>query len=161
MFNDKYRPSILTVIKGDGTECPLPDETLQLTVEVYDLDSEDGSGRNQNGRMFRDRIAVKRKVNASWGLLTAEEMSRIMQATEEEFFSLIYPDPVTGEGREIECYVGDRSTPLMRCNPYNVAEPLLSLKKHADENGKNYYYDLHKNLSGCLWSGLNMNFIER
>ena len=158
MFNQKYRPSILTIIKSDGAVCPLPDETLQITVDVYDLDSEDGSGRNQNGVMFRDRIAVKRKVNASWGLLTNDQIKYILQAAEEEFFTLIYPDPFEGEGKEIECYVGDRSAPLKMCDPYNVAEPYFAQNQYPDTYVKNPYTS---RLTGCLWSGLTLNFIER
>lgn len=36
-----------------------------LTWDIYDLDSEDGAGRNQQGEIFRDRVAVKRKLNCT------------------------------------------------------------------------------------------------
>ena len=51
-----------------------------MTWDLYDLDSEDGAGRNQSGEMFRDRVAVKRKVNCTWGPLEPYEMSELLQA---------------------------------------------------------------------------------
>lgn len=134
--------SILTVIKSDQSQYLLPDDTLKITVEIYDLDSEDGSGRNQNGVMFRDRVAVKRRVNCQWGILDRDQMKLILQATDEEFLTLTYPDPYAGESRQIECYVGDRSAPLMLCDPASVGTAGNALGE-------------------CLWSGLTMNFIER
>lgn len=41
-----------------------------LEFQVYDLDGEEGSGRNQNGEMFRDRKAVKRKIVCTFNGLT-------------------------------------------------------------------------------------------
>ena len=47
----------------------------KLTWDIYDLDSEDGAGRNQEGLMFRDRVAVKRKINCTWPPMEPMDMS--------------------------------------------------------------------------------------
>lgn len=106
----------------------------ELTWDIYDLDSEDGAGRNQEGYMFRDRIAVKRKLNCKWGAMEPEEMSVLLKAMDDVFFTMRYPDAHDGTYREGEFYVGDRSTPLYVWN-----------------NEKQKY----------LWEGLSANFIER
>jgi hypothetical protein len=107
-------------------------QTLQW--DLYDLDSEDGAGRNQEGYMFRDRVAVKRKLNCTWAAMTNEEISALLKAMDDVFFTIRYPDAHDGTYREGEFYVGDRSTPLYVWN-----------------NEKQKY----------LWEGLSANFIER
>ena len=105
-----------------------------LTWDIYDLDSEDGAGRNQEGIMFRDRVAVKRKLNCTWPPMDDHEMSKLLKAMSDVFFTIRYPDAFDGAYREGEFYVGDRSTPMYMWNA---------------EKGK------------YLWQGLSANFIER
>ena len=105
-----------------------------LTWDIYDLDSEDGAGRNQEGLMFRDRVAVKRKLNCTWPPMEPYEMAVLLQAMFNVFFTIHYPDAHDGTYREGEFYVGDRSTPMYVWN---------------NEKGK------------YMWEGLTANFIER
>lgn len=72
-----------------------------LEFQVYDLDGEEGSGRNQNGEMFRDRKAVKRKVVCTFNGLTDAMASKLLKAVEPVFFSLEYPDPVESKRKTI------------------------------------------------------------
>lgn len=105
-----------------------------LKWDIYDLDSEDGAGRNQLGEMFRDRVAVKRKLNCTWVAMEPAEMSALLKAMDEVFFTLSYPDAHDGIYREGTFYVGDRSTPMYMWN---------------NEKGK------------YLWEGLSASFIEK
>ena len=105
-----------------------------LTWDIYDLDSEDGTGRNQEGEMFRDRVAIKRKLNCTWGPLEPYEMSALLKAMDNVFFTVRYPDAHDGAYREGTFYVGDRSVPMYMWN-----------------NEKQKF----------LWEGLSANFIER
>ena len=105
-----------------------------LKWDIYDLDSEDGAGRNQEGLMFRDRVAVKRKLNCTWAPMEPFEMSVLLKAMDNVFFTLRYPDAHDGTYRTGEFYVGDRSTPMYVWN-----------------NEKQKF----------LWEGLTANFIER
>ena len=104
-----------------------------LKWDLYDLDSENG-GRNQLGEMFRDRVAVKRKLSCTWPPMEPAEMAALLQAMDAVFFTLRYPDAHDGAYREGEFYVGDRSTPMYVWN-----------------NEKQKF----------LWEGLSANFIER
>ena len=123
---------VLKVTKANGTEKarPAPEE---LKWSISDLDA-DSTGRNQNGELFRDRVAAKRKIECTWLPLSADKMAELLQAVEDSFFDLQYPDAMTGGNRTMTCYVGDRSTPVMR---------------YDQESGK------------WMWGGLSMNFIER
>ena len=85
----------------------LPEPTI-LQPGIQDLDSEDGTGRNQTGTMFRDRIAIKRSIHCEWGVLSRAEMSALLTAISGASFSLTYPDPQTGTMKTISAYVGDR-----------------------------------------------------
>ena len=109
-------------------------DPIELTWDIYDLDSEDGAGRNQKGEMFRDRVAVKRKLNCKWGPMEPDEMSKLLKAMDKVFFTIRYPDAHDGTYKTGTFYVGDRSTPL-----------------YMWSNEKKKY----------LWSGLTANFIER
>lgn len=122
---------VLTVTKASGAVKALP-APAEIKWSISDLDA-DGTGRNQNGDLFRDRVATKRKLECTWLPQTSENMSSLLQAVEDTFFTLSYPDALTGGTRSMVCYVGDRSTPIMR----------------PDANGT------------WLWGELSMNFIER
>lgn len=98
-------------------------------VSISDVDGE--TGRNARGDMVRDRVAVKRKLECEWGLLSQTEMSTLLTAVKSEFFTVSYPDPEVGIVSRT-FYVGDRSAPA---------------------------YSWANNLKP--WSGLSMNFIER
>lgn len=122
--------AILTVTKAGGTVVYLPDPQ-EMSVGVYDVDA-DGSGRDQSGTMFRDRVAVKQKVECKFPPLSWSEVSTILNAIEDQFFTLTYPDPKQGSNRSMTCYVGDRTAPVLRA------------------------------VSGdYLWGNLAVNFIER
>lgn len=115
------------MLKINGVAVATP---KSLSVEVMDLDAE--SGRNANGSLIRDRIAVKRKINAEWPAMSMSEMSTLLQAVTGVFFEVEYPDPLEGAMLTKTFYVGDRSTPVA-----------------IVRNGQ------------VLWEGVSMNFIER
>jgi len=105
-----------------------------MSWDLYDLDSEEGAGRSQDGLMHRDRVAVKRKLNCTWAPMEPYEMSVLLKAMDDVFFTMRYPDAHDGTYREGTFYVGDRSAPLYVWN----------------EQKQKY-----------LWEGLTANFIER
>lgn len=122
--------SILSIEKKDGTVISLPSPS-ELTWSIQDIDGETTT-RNQNGELFRDRVAVKRKLTCSWAPLSPDKCASLLSAVIDEFFKITYPDALTGKSRTMTAYVGDRTAPMYSC------------------------------LEGKpLWKGLSMNFIER
>lgn len=104
--------AILVVKKADNTTVSLP-APQELQWQISDLDA-DGTGRNQNGDMFRDRVAVKRKISVKWPPLSKSDAATLLQAVEDPFFQLTYPDAKTGANRTMWCYCGDRTAPALR-----------------------------------------------
>ena len=100
----------MALLRINETDLPAP---TVLQAGIQDLDSEDGSGRNQAGDMFRDRVTVKRKVHCEWGALNKAEMKKVLSAMSGVSFSLTYPDPQEGALKTITAYVGDRTTPML------------------------------------------------
>lgn len=98
-------------------------------VGIADIDS--NTGRNANGTIVRDRIAVKRKLECEWGMLTQNEIQELLNAVAPVFFNIQYMDPQLGLTTKT-FYVGDRTSPA-----YSFNEKLKP------------------------WSGLKMNFIEK
>lgn len=95
----------MALLKIENTNLPTP---TVLQPGIQDLDSEEGTGRNQSGTMFRDRVAVKRTVHCEWGILNKTEMAGLLQAMSPASFSLTYPDPQEGSLKTITAYVGNR-----------------------------------------------------
>ncbi|MBF0779799.1 MULTISPECIES: DUF6711 family protein [unclassified Granulicatella] len=98
-------------------------------VSISDIDGE--SSRNARGQIIRDRVAIKRKIECEWGMLTQFEIQQILAAVINEFVTVQYPDPQLGMVTKT-FYVEERSSPAYSWN--NHLKP---------------------------WSGLKMSLIER
>lgn len=102
-------------IRTGGTDAnptwsDLPDP-MTMEYSVYDLDSEDGAGRDQDGTMFRDRRAVKEKLTCTFPPMVGADLTRMLQLVTEPFFIARFYSPYTGAYRTAEMYVGDRTSP--------------------------------------------------
>lgn len=115
------------MLKINGTLIKYPTE---FQVDIADIVN---ATRNASATMNIDKIATKRKLTCSWGPLTNTEISTLLTAASASvFFTVDYPDPLTGANRSSTFYVGDRSAPVC-------------------------YY-----INGTpFWKGLKMNFIEQ
>lgn len=105
-------------------------EPSVFTVEILDIDGE--TNRNAKGEIIRDRIAVKRKLSLEWNALTQAEISTILNAISNVFFTVTYLDAKDGVVTKT-FYVGDRSAPLYTLNAAGQV----------------------------IWKGLKCNFIEK
>lgn len=121
----------MNILKIDGTEIQNP---VSLQWQESDLDSSEGSGRNQYGDTFRDRIAVKKKISVTFPPMNDLDMSILLQAISPVFFDLEYPDPKLGKANSMTVYVSDRSVPV-------------------------YMYD--KTIKQWIWQGMSVDFIEK
>ena len=114
-------------MKINGTEIKTPSS---MTLTISDIDGD--SYRNALGETIRDRIAVKRKIELEWKTLSSAEISKLLTAVKNTFFSVSYLDAVTGTTITKTFYVGDRTAPV-----YSLVD------------GKE------------RWTNLKMNFIEK
>lgn len=97
-------------LKINGVDIASTPSSFQVTV--LDLDDGEASVRTADGKMNRDRIAVKRKIEMTWGPTNWADTSAILRAIENEFFEFTYPDPATGRFETKTFYVGDRVSPF-------------------------------------------------
>jgi hypothetical protein len=85
----------------------------EFTVTALDIDNGESTARTADGTLSRDRIAVKRQIDMSWGKLTWAEISGILQAMAGVFFDFYYPDPMDGIYTTRTFYVGNRTAPAL------------------------------------------------
>lgn len=99
-----------TVLKINGTAYA----PKTIAVNVADVDYE--SGRNQQGKMVRDRRrggkSAVRTIQVTFPPLSPKEMSNLLKDMGASKFSVYYPDPYLGDYRTAQCYAGDRSVPM-------------------------------------------------
>lgn len=84
----------------------------EFSVTPLDIDNGESTVRTANGTLNRDRVAVKRQIDMSWGILTWPQVSSILQAMSGVFFDFYYPDPMTGTYVTKSFYVGNRPCPV-------------------------------------------------
>lgn len=114
----------------NGQEIAAYPSTFQVTV--LDLDDGNSSVRTANGTLNRDRVAVKRQIDMTFGVLTEQQISGVLQAIGNVFFDFSYPDPMAGGTITKNVYVGNRVAPFA-----------------VDSNGT------------VLWNGLKLTLTER
>ena len=68
--------------------------------------------QNALGETLIDRVAVKREIPMEYGALTNTEISAILTAVSGVFFSVDYPDPMTGAERTMVARVKECSAPM-------------------------------------------------
>jgi hypothetical protein len=118
----------MATIKINGSEMPEP---FSFQWDIEDLDSEN-SGRTADGKMSRDRIAVKVKLSVKWVQLDSSKISKILNAVKDKFFTVTYPDALLGTVTTKTFYVGSRSAPM-----------------YTNKDGK------------PIWESIEMNFTEQ
>ncbi|BCG57490.1 DUF6711 family protein [Paenibacillus sp. URB8-2] len=103
-----------------------------FSVTPLDLDDGDATVRTADGTLNRDRVAVKRQIDMTFGVLTWAEISSVLKAMSGVFFDFYYPDPMTGKYETKSMYVGNRPSPAA-----------------VSKNGQ------------ILWNGLKVTLTER
>lgn len=83
-----------------------------FTVTTMDLDDGESSVRTADGTLNRDRIAVKRQIEMTWGPLRWAQISALLKSMDGVFFDFTYPDPMTGSYETKKMYVGNRPAPF-------------------------------------------------
>lgn len=86
-----------------------PDE---FKVTLLDLDDSDSTSRSTTGLLSRDRVAVKRQIELSFGQLTWSQISGLLTQISSVFFDVYYPDPMSGSYLTKTFYVGNRPAPV-------------------------------------------------
>lgn len=110
------------MIKFDGVLMKSPSD---FTWGLQDVSAAD-SGRTDDAKMHKNRVAQKRKLSLSWNGPTPQEASTILKAANPEYIEVTYPDPMSGEDETRTFYTGDKTAPFKVWSVSNKRYSLLS-----------------------------------
>ena len=94
-------------INGDVVATP-----AEFSVTVLDLDNGESTVRTADGTLNRDRITTKRQLDITWAPLNWSDASTLLTAMTDIFFTVYYPDPMSGQYETKTFYVGNRPVPV-------------------------------------------------
>lgn len=96
------------MISIGGTTIKTPSS---FSVGVMDISKAD---RNANGSMIIERVTTKRKLELSYAYLSNTDLATLFALVSNSvFFTVVYPDPLTGAARSGTFYAGDRTAGCM------------------------------------------------
>ena len=82
-------------------------------LNVSIADTSGGVARSASGRAVMDRSILKRRLDLNWAHLSGAELALLLGET-QGFFTVIYPDPMTGSDRSMQCCSGEKTTGMLR-----------------------------------------------
>ena len=96
----------MSYIKINGQDLPYPKRGVKVVVTTVV-----NAGRNANAVVIGQRLGRDQyKIDGlEWPWLSAYEWSYILSLTNNFYFYVTFPDPVTGNERTVQMYCGDRS----------------------------------------------------
>lgn len=103
------------MIKVDGVAIKSP-STFNISINEVSASS---AGRDQSGKMYKERITRKRKIILAWNGPTPDEAKTILKAFEKEYFQVTYYDPLAGKKQTRTFYSGDQTMPVKRWSVNN------------------------------------------
>ncbi len=98
----------MLMVNGEAVSAP---SNLKLTI--FDVGS--GISRSASGTAVMDRTGVKRRLALHWAQMDADALAALLEATRAQaFFQATYPDPATGEPRDMDCCCTERAAGILR-----------------------------------------------
>ena len=98
----------MSIFKINGEDVPSP---VSAVFSFADLSSEESGRSTRDGSMQKDIISQKRTITLTWGNLTFQEASTVLQLCKNKGAAiwLTFPDIFTGNVAVRRCYTGDVS----------------------------------------------------
>ncbi|WP_310603466.1 DUF6711 family protein [Anaerosporobacter sp.] len=116
----------MAMIKIEGVSVKDPSS---FSWSLFDLSSEDGAGRTLAGTATKDIVVQKRKLSVTWNNIGKDDAETILkQVNSKVFFSVTYPDAMTGTNLTKTFYVGDRKTDMKIWSPTKKLYKTLSFE---------------------------------
>lgn len=85
----------------------------QMAWGLQDISAADaGRVQDAGNTMYKMRTSQKRKLQLTWNLPTAAQVSEILRAFNPEYVYVRYWDPMDNNWNIRQFYVGDRSAPF-------------------------------------------------
>ena len=100
----------MALIQINQADMPAPSS---LTVRLTDV--RQSVRRALDGTACVSRAGVQRVITCAWNYLTRPQLTLLLAAaTQHASFLFSYPDPATGEARQMTAVCSDRSVGLLR-----------------------------------------------
>ena len=100
----------MSLITVNGVVLPDP---AQYQYSLNDVDS-DKSGRSTiNGKMHRDRIAQKTKIEVTWNTLSADNVKKIIQATNNQTLNVKFLNTYNNTYETKTMYVSSKTATMV------------------------------------------------
>lgn len=96
------------LLKIDDVEIAHYPLNFKCNIKDLDYNANSSFGRAINGDLNRNRIAVKRTLTLTFSALEWSDLSAVLQQMADEFFTVYYPDILTGAYETKTFYVSDR-----------------------------------------------------
>lgn len=114
-----YKTTNNPIYSIDGVPGAVPPPS-EFIYKVQDV-SQSGSGRTQDGKMWKGRIGQCVRIDLKWQNVTTAVATDILRAFNPEYINVNYIDLLCGGFVTENFYVGDRNNPM-----YNQAMGLWS-----------------------------------
>lgn len=108
----------MAFLQVNGVDVKTPNE---FQVNIQDVSAPD-SGRDIQGKMWKNTVGQKRTIALRWNYITKAEMQTLLAAfspvvtangVQNEYFTVTYYDPLSNNSQVTKTfYLGDRSSPL-------------------------------------------------
>ena len=112
----------MSMMLVDGVELPAPSTFEWGMIDVSASDS----GRTQDGKMHKNRLAQTRQLKLSWSGTDKARTAKILQMVNPEYIRVTYPDAMSGTDETLTFYLGDRSAPIKIWTVNNKRYEILS-----------------------------------
>ena len=100
----------MAMLTVNNRSVPAP-SSLSLLIE----DVGAGVSRSASGLALTDRVGVKRRLCLKWARMSVGDLAALLSDTHDTaFFTVCYPDPLSGATREASCYCEKREIGLLR-----------------------------------------------
>ena len=98
----------MSVFKVNGIDLPSP---IKCVYSFADLSSDESGRSTRDGAMQKDIIAQKRTLTFTWGILSLNDASIVMQLCKNKgaVVWLTFPDILTAKITTMQFYTGDMS----------------------------------------------------
>lgn len=123
--------SMISVQTSDGYWISLPDP-MSMKSLIYDVDSGDGTGRNQYGDLIRDRVNVKQKLICTFPPMMRSDYQIMVALTKGTSCNVRFYSDYNRGFVTLKMYVGDREPPLYKM--YDPLHPEKQLVQSFDMN---------------------------
>lgn len=99
----------MAMLTVDGVALPDP---ASLEWSLQDV-SDSEAGRTQDGKMHKNRVVQKRKLQVSYPAVTPDVASDILKAINPEYVDVTYYDAMDAKYETKKFYLGDRTCPCL------------------------------------------------